>query len=634
MIDIIHLPWLLPAPVDFRKQAKALRAADPVDPAAIMACARYALDLSQLGQLARLVEGHGLALAASGSVRPLKLGIVASHTTSFLADALPGTGLRHGLLLSTITSDYGQIAQQLLDPGSALASGKPDFVLLALDAQALGLARPILDEGKAAEAVQAALAYVRSMRDAAHANVGCGVMLHTVPQPEGALFGNFDRRFAGSPRRLIEQFNAGLADEIIGEGDLLLDLAAIAEQVGLSRWHDPMRWHDAKLPFALDAVPLVADHVCRLLAAARGLARKCLVLDLDNTLWGGVIGDDGLDGIKLGQGSASGEAHLAVQSLALDLRQRGVVLAVCSKNEDAAARAPFREHGEMVLKEDHISVFLANWTDKATNLRNIALTLNIGLDALVFLDDNPAERERVRQELPQVAVPEVGDEPADYCRLLTMAGYFEAITFADEDRQRADMYQANAQRASAMQNIGNLDDYLQSLDMVCTILPFDDQGRARIAQLANKSNQFNLTTRRYSEAQVAEMQVDPGKFTMQVRLTDRFGDNGMISVIVFDRGTDAWHCDTWLMSCRVLGRRVEEAVLAHVAKAAKAHGASRLTGEYLPTAKNVIVEQHFAKLGFAAAGEAAGGRQCPQSGGGLSLAVRAGPRRRDQLRPH
>lgn len=607
MSDPLSLPWLPAPPADFRDRVKRLRLAGAVDVAATVALAGHGLDLSGLGQLGKLVELRRADLAASGRLRAVKLAIVASHTADLAIGALAATGLRHGVLVEAVTSSYGQIAQALLDPASSIALAKPDFVLLSLDAQNLGLARPIFDEAAATAAVDAAVDYIASLRDGAHAHVGAGAILHTLAPPAEALFGSFDARQPGSVRWMVARFNQRLAQDVVGQGDMLLDLAALAETVGLARWHDPLRWHDAKVPFALDAIPLFADHLCRLLAAARGLSRKCLVLDLDNTVWGGVIGDDGVEGIKLGQGSARGEAHLAVQNMALDLRQRGIVLAVCSKNEEAAALLPFRDHPEMVLKEDHISVFVANWTDKATNLKAIAQTLNIGTDALVFLDDNPAERERVRQELPEVAVPEVGDEPSDYVRLLAMGGYFEAIAFADEDRQRAEMYQANAQRVSAMQKVGNLDDYLRSLDMVCTIQPFDEVGRARIAQLANKSNQFNLTTRRYTEADVAAFQADPRKFTMQVRLVDRFGDNGMISVVMFDRGVDEWLCESWLMSCRVLGRRVEEAVLAHVAQAAKAAGAARLIGEYLPTAKNVIVERHFEKLGFAPAGDLPGG---------------------------
>lgn len=607
MADLLSLPWLLPAPADFRTRLRAMKSADAVQASDLAGLATFGLDLSQLGSLGRIVDSRRDALRAEGRLRPVRLGIAATHTLDLVADALPATALRHGLLLDTVQTDYGQIAQAVLDPSSTLAAARPDFVLLALDAAALGLSRPQFERAAAEAAVQSALDYVASLRDGVRTNIGAGVVMHTLATPAESLFGSYDVRAPGSVRWMIARFNQRLADEVVADADLLLDMAALAEMVGLANWHDPLRWHDAKMPCALDAIPLYADHVCRLLAAARGLSRKCLVLDLDNTLWGGIIGDDGVDGIKLGQGSARGEAHLAVQSLALDLRRRGIILAVCSKNEEAAAFIPFREHDEMVLKEDHISVFVANWTDKATNLKAIAQALNIGTDALVFLDDNPAERERVRQELPEVAVPEVGDEPSDYVRLLSLAGYFEAVAFNDEDRKRADMYQANAQRASALQKVGNLDEYLASLDMECTIAPFDDLGRARIAQLINKSNQFNLTTRRYTEADVAAIQADPGKFTMQVRLVDRFGDNGMISVVIFDRGASIWHCDTWLMSCRVLGRRVEEAVLAHVAQAARAAGASHLTGEYIPTPKNVLVERHFEKLGFAFTGERAGG---------------------------
>jgi FkbH-like protein len=346
---------------------------------------------------------------------------------------------------------------------------------------------------------------------------------------------------------MIERFNARLLREVARENDLIADVAFLASKVGLDCWNDARGWHKAKLAASLEATPLYADHICRLLGAARGKARKCLVLDLDNTLWGGVIGDDGLDGIALGQNSTVGEAHVALQRFLLDLRRRGVILAVCSKNEEATARIPFRDHPEMVLKEDHIAVFIANWSDKANNLREIAATLNIGTDSLVFLDDNPVEREQVRQVLPEVAVPELTEDPADYISLLANAGYFEAIVLSEEDLVRADFYQANAERVS-LQKVGNLEEYLRSLQMVATISPFNAVGRVRIAQLINKSNQFNLTTRRYSESEIEAFEYDPLKFCLQVRLADHFGDNGMISVIIFDKAPDEWSCDTWLMS--------------------------------------------------------------------------------------
>jgi FkbH-like protein len=338
--------------------------------------------------------------------------------------------------------------------------------------------------------------------------------------------------------------------------------------------------------------------VCRILAARLGKSRRCLILDLDNTLWGGVIGDDGLEGILIGNGNPTGEAHLQLQQTILALRARGVVLAVSSKNEDAIARLPFKDHPDMVLKEDHIAVFQANWSDKASNIRAIAQTLSLGLESMVFLDDNPVERLQVRRELPEVAVPELPDDPALYARVLAAAGYFEAITFSDEDRKRAAFYQDNAKRVEILSQSSDMDAYLKALDMEITLTPFDSIGRARIAQLISKSNQFNLTTKRYSEAEVKSLEADDTYFTRQVRLKDSMGDNGMISVLICKKAAEVWTIDTWLMSCRVLGRQVEEAVLQDLVHHAKAEGATRLIGHYFPTGRNVIVKDHYKNLGF------------------------------------
>lgn len=598
MADAVDvLPWLLPPPDDFRRRVKALGLAERLDLRALRQLAASAMTIDQLGQFAKIVPVVAAAAQAAG-LTGFKLGLVGSHTLDYLAPALAASGVRHGLLIETVRADYGQVMQSVLDPGSAIARAGVDAVLVCLDPAMLGLANVQPTPEAAQAALDSALRQCAMLYAGVRETVGATVVAQTIPLPSGPLFGSYDARVAGTSRAMIEAFNRRLADEIVQAGDLLVDIAFTAVDYGLSRWHDPRGWHSAKVPMSLDAVPLYADHVCRVLGAARGKARKCLVLDLDNTVWGGIIGDDGLEGIVIGQGNSVGEAHLAIQSLALDLRQRGIILAVCSKNDEANARLPFREHKDMLLREEHIAAFVANWTDKATNLREIARILNIGTDALVFLDDNPAERAIIRAELPEVAVPEVGDDASLYPGLLARAGYFEAVAFGDEDRQRADYYRANAERQSVAAVVTNLSDYLASLEMVMTALPFDPQGRARIAQLTNKSNQFNLTTRRYSEEQVDRFAVDPGKFTLQVRLADKFGDNGMISVIVFDKGVEAWECDTWLMSCRVLGRRVEEAVLAIVAAAAQVEGAQRLIGHYFPTSKNSLVEQHFGKLGF------------------------------------
>jgi FkbH-like protein len=284
------------------------------------------------------------------------------------------------------------------------------------------------------------------------------------------------------------------------------------------------------------------------------------------------------------------------------------VLAVSSKNTDAIARKPFQEHPDMLLKEKHFAVFQANWNDKATNIMAIAKELSLGLDAMVFLDDNPAERDLVRKMLPQVAVPELPDNPALYSRYLLAGGYFETVAFSIEDNKRAEFYQENARRVALQQQVGDLDSYLNSLEMKVTFQPFDDTGRARITQLINKTNQFNLTTKRHTENEVKEIQYSSDCFTLQVRLSDVFGDNGMISVINC-RGLDgdSWHIETWLMSCRVLGRNVEKAVFQEIIDQARRQDISQLIGTYHPTERNQLVKDHYASLGFENLGDEADG---------------------------
>jgi FkbH-like protein len=593
------LAWLPAVPDDFSVQCRALDDAQGPLGRRIRALATHALDENGLGRLARAIGRARAAGKDLAPLAPLRLGLLGNATTHHLVPALAATAARHGIALDCIEAEYGQVMQEALSADARLARARPDVVLLALDVSWFPL-RPTPGDAEATRATVAnCLGALNRIRDGLHAN-GIGVcVLQTLARPPHAQFGSFDLSLPGTVRQLVDAVNRGMADSIAGTPDLLLDVGGLAETVGLANWHDPTLWNLAKLPFAGAFVPLYADHLCRLLAAARGKSRRCLILDLDNTLWHGVIGDDGLEGIVIGQGDPTGEAHLAVQQMALMLRERGIVLAVSSKNHDEIARLPFRKHPEMLLRENHFAVFQANWNDKATNIAAIADTLSLGLDAMVFLDDNPAERGLVRQMLPEVAVPELPDDPAQYARTLLAAGYFEAVAFSAEDRARADFYQDNAARVALQKQAGDVDAYLASLDMTITFAPFDATGRTRIAQLINKSNQFNLTTRRYTEAEVAAAEHDPSAFTLQVRLADTFGDNGMISVIICRETAEAtWEFDTWLMSCRVLGRKVEQAVLAEVLAAARARGMSRLVGVYRPTARNQLVEQHYEKLGF------------------------------------
>jgi FkbH-like protein len=537
------------------------------------------------------------AVRASAALVPFRLGVVSNATVAFIAPFLEATALRYGVALEVIAADYGQHVQAALDPTSAINRERPDAVLLVLDHRGL----PFRDEGTGCwppYRFEPALAQLRTLCDGFRTHGGAVCLVPTIAGPLTPQFGNLDAALDGSLRHAVSAFNAALAAETKQRGDVLIDVDWLAQSIGLDAWWDEREWYLAKMPFAQSALPMYAELVVRAIAAMRGKSRKCLVLDLDNTLWGGVVGDDGIEGIALDQGDARGEAFRAVQAAALELRQRGVVLAVCSKNDEDVARLPFRQHPGMLLKENDIAVFVANWEDKASNLERIAARLDIGIDALVLLDDNPVEREQVRQALPQVAVPELGIDPSEYVRCLMLGGYFESVAFTSEDMARAEQYKSNAERTRLQETSRDLGDFLRSLEMRIRFLPFDGQGRKRIAQLINKTNQFNLTMRRYTEVQVQALEGSADHSTLQISLADRFGDNGMICVVICRREPGAWHIDTWLMSCRVLNRKVEEAVCNRVARDARSDGATRLVGTYVPSGRNGMVADLYGRLGF------------------------------------
>ena len=593
-----ELQWLPRPPEDFSKRCRALRESAGEAGREIRALASFALDENKLVKLANSIESLRSTPDYLRPLIPFRLGIISNATSHFMVPALTATAARYGIALECIEANYGQVMQEALAPDSMINRAHADAVLVAIDYRGLALGAPLGDSAAADTVVAAAIDELRAIRDALRKNSGASCIFQTLARPVEATFGSLDLALPGTSRNVIDLFNRSLATTLAGKQDLLLDVGGLAETVGLSAWHDANLWNIGKIPFANCFLPVYADLTCRLIAALRGKSRRCLVLDLDNTLWGGVIGDDGLEGIVLGQGDPQGEAHLEVQRTALALRERGIVLAVSSKNNDETARLPFQKHPEMLLRENHLAVFQANWNDKATNIRAIAEELSLGLESFVFLDDNPAERRLVRDMLPDVAVPELPEDPALYVRTLLAAGYFEAITYSPEDQKRADFYQDNARRVALQRVSGDLDAYLATLNMTITFQPFDEVGRARIAQLISKSNQFNLTTRRYSEAQVAEIEADPNCLTLQVRLVDTFGDNGMISVIICRQDAGVWQIDTWLMSCRVLGRRVEQAVLQELLIHARSLGISRIIGTYRPTERNRLVEDHYSKLGF------------------------------------
>jgi len=575
-----------------------------------VALANTRLNFVQTNSLDGMLR-RALGRAAPGGTRgrPVRLAVLGSCTVAHLLPAIRVAGLRRGIPIEIYEADFGQYWQELANPDAALHAFAPSAILLALDAHHLTAG---LDAGMTGEEADAVLDEVRGrIAEAwrlAAAAFHCPVIQQTPLCVHPAMMGNSEHRLPGSKAALIGRLNAALRPMADRAGVDILALDERAARDGIGAWHDPGLWHRAKQEVSPVAAPMYGDLLVRIIAARQGLCAKCLVLDLDNTLWGGVVGDDGVGGLVLGQGSALGEAFAAFQGFARDLSRRGVILAVCSKNDEANAIEPFEKHPDMVLRRDEIAVFAANWSDKPSNLRAIASELNIGPESLVFVDDNPFERNLVRQQMPMVAVPEVGDDPSCFAQTLADGGYFESVAVTDDDLARTAQYQGNRKREALKASAVDLASYLQSLEMRLVWRRFDRIGLPRIVQLINKTNQFNLTTRRYTEESVAEVMHDSSAFGLQLRLIDRLGDNGVIAIVIGKLQVSGdLLIDSWLMSCRVLGRQVEPATLNVVVSQAQMLGAGRLLGDYLPTPKNGMVRHHYERLGFTVVSEGASG---------------------------
>jgi FkbH-like protein len=585
------LAWL-PEDPQWRETFRAL----PEDEGrweALVALSRSRMDFVRTGQLDRR-----LTETRSDAAPELRIAILASATIDQLLPGLRIAGLRRGLRVSVYTPDYGQFRQAVLDPDSDFHRFAPHVVLFLLDARSQ-VGETLLDDDEAARSLEQRVADIVGLWQAARGGAD-RIILHQALLPIfELLLGNAENRLAGSPAAMVGALNRSLRTAADAHG---IDMIALDDQItrhGLDAFYAPALWHRAKQEISPAASPLFGELVLRIVDARQGRAAKCLVLDLDNTLWGGVIGDHGLEGIAIGQGSADGEAFVAFQTYVKALAARGVILAICSKNDEANAREPFDKHADMVLRIADIACFVANWDDKATNLRRIAAELNIGLDALVFADDNPFERNIVRRELPMVAVPELPDDPALYARTIAGAGFFESVGVTGEDRDRGQLYRARGQARALEGQATDLAGYLASLDMKMPWGRFDAVSLKRVTQLANKTNQFNLTTRRYTETEIAAIADDPQAFGLHFRLVDRFADHGIIAVVIGRKRPDGTVVlESWLMSCRVLGREAEAATLAIVAAEARRIGGTALIGHYRPSAKNNMVRDHYARLGF------------------------------------
>jgi len=528
----------------------------------------------------------------------LRLALLSDAATQLLIPLFRELFRRGGIAVELYEAPFAAIELEVFNPGSELYRFRPDIIVLLNCTQALRATffRP----GGNSDFVHKVETRISSVWDAIRANTAALVIQSNYVMPYERLFGNYDLKHPGSWYDTVGEINRRIVLRARERNNVLLnDVNALASWLGGRVWFDERFWDLAKSFCATELLPALAQNITRIVLAARGRTVKCIIVDLDNTLWGGVIGDDGVDGIQL-SAHGDGEAFHRFQSYLLGLKNRGILLCVCSKNEYAAAIKPFEEHPEMVLCKQDITLFVANWENKAENIKRIRDSLDIGYDSILFLDDSPFERNTVRGLLPDVIVPELPEDPADYVPALSELNLFETTSVSKEDGIRADLYRAEFERRSAASAFSTFEEYLASLNMKIQVARFEPDRLHRIAQLLQRSNQFNLTTHRYNERECEAIMQDPACIPLYASLRDRFGDHGLISVIVVrpNRIESALEITDWLMSCRVLARGVEEYLMNYIVQEAMHLDLSFVFGKYIPSAKNAMVKDFFSKFGF------------------------------------
>lgn len=538
-------------------------------------------------------------LLARPGLKDLRIAVLGGTTTNELVDFLEIFLLQDGFKPAFYQSEYGRYFEDAVLEPELVSAFKPDIVYLHTCSVNLKHQPPAsCKEQEFRSYVDAEFDRFRTIWAALSGLPGCQIIQNNFEFPSSALLGNLDSVSPAGRTRFINELNRELAAEASRNPRLIVqDLCAIAARVGARQWFDPERWFSYKLANSGEGTYEIAGSLASLVRAIYGRSRKVLVLDLDNTLWGGIIGDDGVNQIVIGRETALGEAYTAFQEYCLSLRERGILLAVCSKNDEEIARQGF-SHPDSVLKLEHFSAFKANWEPKHENIGAIAEELSLGVDSFVFIDDNPAERAIVAAQIPGIAVPDIGSEVANFIPAIESGRYFEVISIGTEDLERARLYEENAARANLAPKFASYGEFLDYLEMTAEIAEFDAVHMERIAQLTNKSNQFNLTTRRFTRAELEAIAADPGYVGLYGRLSDRFGDNGLITVVLGRIEHRTLHMDLWLMSCRVLKRDMELAMLDALVERARSRNIDTVTGHYYPTAKNGMVAEHYERIGF------------------------------------
>ncbi len=535
-------------------------------------------------------------------LQPLKVALLGDSATQFLQQAIRGTGFNKGFDLQCWEADFNQIERQVFDPSSELYEFTPGVIIIFHSSHKLLATYNKLPAAQQQTLAQIRLQELADLWNSLNSHLNAKVIYYNYTEINDAVFGSYSTKTESSFLFQLRKLNYELMLFAAKHANFYIcDLASIQNQVGKSTLFNTTVYINTEMVLDIDILPEVASRTIDIISAFSGNFKKCLVLDLDNTMWGGIIGDDGLENIQLGS-LGIGKAFNEFQYWIKKLKNRGVILAVCSKNTESVAKEPFEKHPDMVLHLEDIAVFIANWDNKADNIRQIQGILNIGFDSMVFLDDNPFERNMVRENIPGITVPELPEDPAGYLEYLYTLNLFETTSFSTEDAERTKQYQVEAQRNVLQKSFVNEDEFLESLNMTSVIEPFTKFNTPRVAQLSQRSNQFNLRTKRYTESDIEKLSIAEKTVSFTFTLADKFGDNGMICVIILDKNDENLFIDTWFMSCRVLKRGMENFVLNTIAAYAKEHKFSKLIGQYIATPKNEMVKNHYFQLGFQPAG--------------------------------
>lgn len=531
---------------------------------------------------------------------PVKVAVLGDTSTQLLCQALRAAGFDNGFDLQIWEADFNQVAQQVIDPSSELYHSAPEVVIIFQSTHKL-LHKYDKTETNKTRFAETELSLICDIFSTIDERLQARVIFYNYPEIDDSVFGSYANKTESSFLFQLRKLNYEMMLFAAAHANFhICDLSSVQNRFGKHYFFQPSVYVNTEMVLSIDVLPELAASTLAIVGAMHGKMKKCVILDLDNTLWGGIIGDDGMENIQVGN-LGIGKAFTEFQYWIKKLKERGIIIAVCSKNTEAIAKEPFEKHPDMVLRLEDIAVFIANWENKVDNIKRVQGILNIGFDSIVFLDDNPFERNMVRENIPGITVPELPEDPADFLDYLYSLNLFETVSVSEADGKRTQQYQVEAERYVLQQKFANEDDFLQSLEMISVVEPFNKFNIPRVAQLVQRSNQFNLRTIRYSESDIENMSTTNDIFSFTFTLEDKFGDNGLICVVILKKENESsLFIDTWLMSCRVLKRGMDNFVLNTIAAFAKENTYAFLKGEYIPTPKNEIVKDHYRNLGFTA----------------------------------